>query len=240
VVQHEVRIAKLPEPLNGSRLIILSDLHPGSQPGSVWLAKRVPQLRRLKPGIIVLLGDIFEGHGLPSSARQPILAQFRAPLEVYAVTGRHEFHSNSDAAIAMSKQAGVQWLRNRSKLVAPGLLQAGSDELSHHPGNSHDEDQATPLLSKRPQGATILLSHSPLQVTQAASAGTAPMLSGHTYGGQIWPFSYLVERFYPYLAGRNQMAHRQSRHRLWSPRMRLWYPGEIIEVTLESADKGNI
>lgn len=237
VVHHEVAITGLPAELNGTRLVVLSDLHLGSQLGAAWLAKRVQQVRQLEPDIIVLLGDIFEGHGKPSPELPPLFAQLKAPLGVYAVTGNHEFHGDSNTAIAMSEQAGVEWLRNRTKQVAPGLLLAGVDDLSQHLRNGNSEDQITPLLGKRPSGATILLSHSPLQVTQAAAAGTTLMLCGHTHGGQIWPFSYLVGHFYPYLAGRyqiRQMTLIVSRGTgLWGPRMRLWYPGEIIEVTLK-------
>lgn len=84
----------------------------------------------------------------------------------------------------------------------------------------------------------VLLSHSPLQVKQAENAGVGLMLSGHTHGGQIWPFGLLVKQYYPYLNGRYQIGKMSlivSRGTgLWGPQMRLWQPGEIIEVTLRA------
>ena len=237
IVRHEVALAELPAALDGTRLVVLSDLHLGSQLKAKWLAARVAQVEALKPDIIVLLGDIFEGHGGVDDELQPILARLQAPLGVYAVTGNHEFHGDTEAAITMSKTVGIVWLRNRWQPIAPGLLLAGVDDLTRHLRNGDKADRITPLLTARPKGATVLLSHSPLQVEQAAASGAELMLSGHTHGGQIWPFGYLVAHYYPHLAGRYQIGEMTlivSRGTgLWGPRMRLWQPGEIIEVVLK-------
>ncbi len=238
VVLHEVVLESLPTQHDGSRLVVLSDLHLGSQLGPNWLAARVTQVEALKPDIIILLGDIFEGHGKPNPELQPIFARLTAPLGVYAVTGNHEFHGDSAAAIAMSETAGVEWLRNRVKAVAPGLLLAGVDDLSQQRINGDTTDRITALFNERPEAATVLLSHSPLQVEHAASAGVGLMLSGHTHNGQIWPFNYLVQQFYPYMSGVYLIADMtllvNRGTGLWGPRMRLWQPAEIIEVTLRN------
>jgi predicted MPP superfamily phosphohydrolase len=242
VVRHEVVLSELPAALDGTRLVVLSDLHLGSQFRAPWLAARVAQIEPLRPDLILLLGDIFEGHGGVDEALQPILARLRPPLGLYAVTGNHEFHGDSSAAIAMSETAGVMWLRNRWQQVAPGLLLVGVDDLTPRQLRDRDQDRLTPLLQGRPPGVTLLLSHSPFQVEQAAAAGVEVMLSGHTHGGQIWPFGYLVAQAYPYLVGRHQIGGMSliiSRGTgLWGPRMRLWQPGEIIELTLRTAKRG--
>jgi predicted MPP superfamily phosphohydrolase len=196
----------------------------------------VEQVQTLEPDIIVLLGDIFEGHGAPDTNLQPIMSRLQAPLGVYAVAGNHEFHGDSAAAMAMSERAGVEWLRDRWKQVAPGLLLVGIDDLTRHFRRGDSSDRVSMLLEGRPVGATVLLSHSPLLVEQAADAGTDLMLSGHTHSGQIWPFNYLVQQYYPYLSGRyriDEMSLIVSRGTgLWGPRMRLWQTAEITEVTL--------
>jgi predicted MPP superfamily phosphohydrolase len=236
IVRYEVALPGLPPALDGARLVVLSDLHLGSQLGAHWLAARIAQVETLKPDLIVLLGDLFEGHGRPDNELQPLFARLQAPLGVYAVTGNHEFHADSQAAILMSETAGVEWLRDRWKVITPGLILAGVDDLTRHNRKGDNGDRISPLLQGRPKGATILLSHSPLQVEQAAAAGTGLMLSGHTHGGQIWPFSYLVARNYPYLAGKYRLGEMSlivSRGTgLWGPRMRLWESAEIIEVAL--------
>lgn len=238
VVRHEVTLERMPSQLDGSRLVLLSDLHLGSQLGPNWLAARVEQVAALKPDIIILLGDIFEGHGKPNPELEPIFARLTAPLGVYAVTGNHEFHGDSATAIAMSETAGVEWLRNRVKAVATGLLLAGVDDLSHQLINADATDHIAALIKERPEAAIVLLSHSPLQVEHAANTGVGLMLSGHTHNGQIWPFNYLVQQFYPYMVGLyrvGEMTLIVSRGTgLWGPRMRLWQRAEIIEVTLRS------
>jgi uncharacterized protein len=237
VINHyEVNLPHLPAALDGSRVVMLSDLHLGSQFGPHWLAKRVVQVEALKPDLIFLVGDIFEGHGPPDPGLQPLFERLHAPLGTYAVTGNHEFYGNTKPAIAMSEKAGVVWLHNQTQEIAPGLLLAGVEDLSVQRMRGETRDSVSPLLTGSQKGAVILLSHSPLQVEQAATAGTGLMLSGHTHNGQIWPFNYLVRKFFPYITGRytiDRMTLIVGRGTgLWGPRMRLWQPGEIIEVTL--------
>ena len=244
VVKHEVGMAALPASLDGTRLVVLSDLHLGSQRGAEWLAARADQIEKLKPDAVILTGDLFEGHGELDGNLRPIFARLKAPLGIFAVAGNHDFHGETAAAITMSEAAGVVWLRNRCQQIAPGLLLAGVDDLSRLHRNGDDEDRITPLLNScTTKGAKVLLSHSPLQVGQAARADAGLMLSGHTHAGQIWPFSLLVEQYYPYLVGRYQVGAMTlivSRGTgLWGPRMRLWKTGEIIEVTLRRAGANN-
>jgi predicted MPP superfamily phosphohydrolase len=97
-------------------------------------------------------------------------------------------------------------------------------------------------LEKRPPGTVILLSHTPWHTETAARAGVDLMLSGHTHGGQIWPFGYLVRARYPLIGGRYEVGDMTvivcRGTGTWGPRMRLWRPGEILRVTLRSKEKG--
>lgn len=242
VIEHEVSLPDLPAELAGTRLVVLTDLHLGSQFGAEWLASRARQVAVLQPDLVVLVGDLFEGHGEPDASLEEAFRQLRAPLGVYAVTGNHEHFGDSPAALELSERAGVQWLRDQTLSPLVGLNLAGVDDLTIRWRRGSMADHVTPLLRQAPPGATILLSHSPLQVEQAAAAGAGLMLSGHTHGGQIWPFGYLVQQFYPHLAGRFQvdgMTLIVSRGTgLWGPRMRLWSPGEILLLRLHPATIG--
>ncbi len=241
VSQHNINLPHLPEALDGKRLVMLSDLHLGSQLGPKWLAKRVAQIMALKPDIIVLVGDIFEGHGPPDSGLQQTFSRLKAPLGVYAVTGNHEFYGDTKPAIAMSETAGVIWLHDEIREIAPGLKLAGIEDLSVRQMRGDKQDVMTPLLKGQGNGALILLSHSPLQVEQAANSGAGLMLSGHTHNGQIWPFNYLVKRFFPYITGLYRIGDMSlivgRGTGLWGPRMRLWQPGEVVAVTLHTPEK---
>lgn len=238
VIEQDIALEGLPQRLDGSRVVLLSDLHLGAQLGPEWMAERVRQVQALEPDLILLLGDSFEGHGEPTPGLLPVLRELQAPLGVFAVTGNHEHFGDTEPVLALTSRAGVIWLRDESVEVSPGLVLAGVDDLTIRWRRGEARDYVTPVLRAAPKGVKILLSHSPLQYREAAAAGAALMLSGHTHGGQIWPFTYLVQQFYPYIAGRHSidgMTLLVSRGTgLWGPRMRLCHPAEIHLLTLHS------
>jgi predicted MPP superfamily phosphohydrolase len=214
----------------------MSDLHLGSLLGQAWLEARVEQVQALRPDMVVLLGDIFEGHGRPRSEFLQTLSRITAPLGVWAVSGNHEFHSGSGGAMALVQVAGLHVLHNCWTEVYPGVVLAGVDDLTTWYREGRDGDPVSQALTARPPGAAILLSHTTWKADEAARMGVGLMLCGHTHGGQIWPFGYLIRLRYPLLAGRydiNGMTVIVCRGTgTWGPRMRLWHPGEILRITL--------
>jgi predicted MPP superfamily phosphohydrolase len=237
--KYELHLPGLPEKLDGMVVIGLSDLHLGPLLDEQWLKERLSQIQQQKPDMVVLLGDIFEGHGRPRPEMLADLKRLYAPLGVWAVLGNHEFHGRETSDPNLFDGTDIKVLRNSWQEIRPGLVLAGIDDLTANHRAGRDGDAVTEMLAKRPRGATILLSHTPWQADKAAAAGAGLMLSGHTHAGQIWPFGYLVKRRYPLLAGLYRvggMALIVSRGAgTWGPRMRLWLPGEIISVTLRSA-----
>ena len=238
VRNYEVQLAGLPPGLDGTVIAGLSDLHLGSVRNEGWLRERVSQVQAGKPDIIVLLGDIFEGHGLPSKELVAGLEGLKAPMGVWAVLGNHEFHGRGNGIVPLFKEAGVTVLRNETVTVLPGLMLSGVDDLTSNHRSGSNADLISRTLASKSSGATVLLSHTPWNADRAAKAGGGLMLSGHTHGGQIWPFGYIVKRFYPLLAGRYEvdgMTVIVSRGAgSWGPLMRLWHPAEIIRVTLRA------
>jgi predicted MPP superfamily phosphohydrolase len=239
ISHYSVTLPRLPATLDGTRIVMLSDLHLGSQFGPEWFANLVERVQALHPDLILLGGDIVEGHGPPDPALQAVFARLQAPLGVYAATGNHEDYGDTRAAIAMTEEAGVGWLHDEMKFIAPGLSLAGVDDLGARRGlDAALTGRIESVASTGGGEAVILLSHTPRAVEQAAAAGVGLMLSGHTHNGQIWPFNYLVKAFYPYITGRyaiNGMTLIVGRGAgLWGPRMRLWRRGEIVEVTLRA------
>jgi predicted MPP superfamily phosphohydrolase len=239
VVQNfEVQLAGLPPKLDGTVIVGLSDLHLGPLRNERWLRASVAQVQAEQPDIIVLLGDIFEGHGRPAKDLVAGLQGLKAPMGVWAVLGNHEFHGQDDGIVPLFREAGITVLRNERAMVRPGLVLAGVDDLTSNHRSGSNIDLITGTLIAQSSGATVLLSHTPWNADRAAKAGAGLMLCDHTHGGQIWPFGYLVKSVYPLLAGRydvDGMTVIVSRGAgTWGPPMRLWKPGEIIRVTLRA------
>jgi len=242
VEKYEVRLAGLPAAMDGTVLVALSDMHLGSQIGERWLTARIAQVKALRPDLVVLLGDIFEGHGPPEDQLIITFKQLTAPLGIWAVPGNHEFHGGGD--MSLFEEVSFKLLRNSWAEVRPGLVLAGIDDLTARRRNGQLGDPISQALADRPPGAAILLSHTPWEAERAAKAGVGLMLCGHTHGGQIWPFDYLVRSRYPLLEGRYEVDGMTvivcRGTGTWGPRMRLWRPSEILRVTLRAEGGNNI
>ena len=241
VENHDVYLPGLPATLDNTVIIGMSDLHIGATLDGKWLERRVAQVLAERPDMVVLLGDIFEGHSQPTKEHVTTLKGLNASMGVWAILGNHEFHGRDDSIVPLFQDAGITVLRNERITIRPGLMLAGVDDLTSHHRSGLNTDLVTKALAVPSNGATILLSHTPWSADGAAKAGAGLMLCGHTHGGQIWPFEYIVKRVYPLLAGRydvNGMTVIVSRGAgTWGPRMRLWEPGEIIRVTLKAKKK---
>jgi len=240
VEKYEVSLPGLPDALDGTVIIALSDMHLGSQLGKDWLEARITQIKAEKPDLVVLLGDIFEGHGGPSEDQliEPF-KQLSTPYGLWAVLGNHEFYGGNKTNLF--KTAGFTLLNNTWTQVRPGLVLAGVEDLTINRRNGQGKDPILQALEGRPPGAAILLSHTPWQAEKAAGQGVGLMLSGHTHGGQIWPFGYLVKKRYPLLEGRYEVDGMTAivcrGTGTWGPRMRLWHPGQILRITLRGSEK---
>ncbi len=236
VQDYEVRVAGLPRALDGTVVVAISDTHLGPQLDDRWMADRISQVLKEKPDLIVLLGDFFEGHGSNPETFIPVLRRLTAPLGVWSVLGNHDFHGGGNESQRLMEESGFNVLRNRWVQVESGLIIAGVDDLGRRHSAGRNHDLVIQTVEGRPEGATILLSHTPSQIEQAAESGVDLMLCGHTHAGQIWPFGYIVRLAYPLLEGFHMVREMSliiSRGTgTWGPRMRLWKTGEILRITL--------
>lgn len=238
VSRHEVRLPGLPEHLDGTVIVAVSDLHLDHLRGASWLAARVDQIRHEGPDLVAFVGDILERNHPSAGELRAALARLSPPLGYWAVSGNHEFRHGRSDRMRPLEQAGVRVLRDQWAEARTGLVIAGVDDLTDRRRAGQLDGRVAQALARRPSGGAILLSHSPLDARSAAAAGAGLMLSGHTHGGQLWPLGYLVRLRDPLFAGRYEvdgMTVLVCRGTgTWGPRMRLWQPGEIVRVTLRS------
>ncbi len=238
VRDYEIALPGLPPDRDGTTLAFISDLHLGTLVGRNWLVARIAQIEALRPDAVVIGGDVLEGDDPSELAMLPLLGRLSAPLGVWAVAGNHEHHGGGTTVRGL-EAAGVRVLRNEWRELAPGLVVAGVEDSRRgwEPGSSANPIDAA-LAKRIPGVATILVSHMPADVERAARAGVNLMLCGHTHDGQIWPFRYLVQLRFPYLAGRYDVEGMPllvcRGTGTFGPPMRLWHPGEILRITLRS------
>jgi len=229
----EVKLRGLPRELAGFRLVQISDVHVGPLLRKDWVAEVVERIRALSPDLVAITGDLVDGRVRELRDHVAPLAKIDARRGVYFVTGNHEYYSGVEEWYAHLPSLGVRPLRNERVEVAPGLEVAGIEDPTGDP------NLAAALAGRDPGRALVLLAHQPRQFPEAARHGVPLTLSGHTHGGQIWPFSWIVALAQPYLAG----LHRRGDSQLyvsrgtgfWGPPMRVFAPAEITLLKLQPA-----
>jgi predicted MPP superfamily phosphohydrolase len=243
VVDVEVELAKLPRALDGFTIVQLSDLHTGMTIDRAFVQRVVDQTNRLSPDLIALTGDLVDGKVEDLRDAVAPLGQLRARHGVFAVTGNHEYYAGADAWIAEVTRLGARWLRNQRVAIGDGAASfdlAGVDDHSASGWPGHGEDLPAALAGRDPSRALVLLAHQPRQVHRAAQHGVDLQLSGHTHGGQIWPWHYIVRlQQGGLLSGRYQVEGTQLYVTrgcgYWGPPVRLLAPLEITRVILRAA-----
>jgi len=245
VVPYEVKLPGLPAERDGLRLLVLTDLHLGTQIGEDWLARLSTRVDELKPDAIVIVGDLVDRDASLVMPMIPALSKLRAPLGVWAVQGNHDTFSNTQLWEQIVTEAGFRKLRNESALLVPGLRLVGVDDVGIM-GRKGEAEQGVakafgttqPAAGTAAQEGVIYLSHTPDLADLAERNGAGLMLSGHTHNGQIWPFKYLVALRHSYLHGEYTLGDMtiivSAGAGLWGPRMRLWGPGEMPLLTLRA------
>lgn len=243
IVDVEVKLAKLPRALDGFTIVQISDLHVGMTIDQAFVQRVVDHANRLSPDLIALTGDLVDGKVADLRDDVAPLAQLRARHGVFAITGNHEYYSGADAWIAEITRLGARYLRNERVTIGTGDASfdlAGVDDYSAAGTPGHGEDIAAAVAGRDPARALVLLAHQPRQVKRAAVHGVDLQLSGHTHGGQIWPWHYIVRiQQGGLLAGRYEHLGTQLYVTrgcgYWGPPVRLLAPLEITRVILRAA-----
>ena len=235
-----VSLRRLPRALSGFRIAQLSDVHIGPTLGAEWLAGVVARVNSLDADLVVITGDLVDGSVADLREQVASLAGLKSRHGVYFVTGNHEYYSGADAWIAELARLGIRTLRNERVTIGEGADSfdlAGVDDLSaHRHGGDHGADLARAVADRDESRELVLLAHQPKQIFEAAQHGVGLQLSGHTHGGQIFPWGLFVRLDQPYLAGLAQHGATQiyvsCGTGFWGPPMRVAAPAEISVIEL--------
>jgi hypothetical protein len=235
----ELTSPKVPRGENPVRIVQVSDLHLGAV-NSTRAAERVAGLvESLKPDMLVATGDMVD-RGMPDpEAVAGVLRSIQAPLGKFAVTGNHEFYRDVEASVRFLERSGFRVLRGEEARPAPWLSVMGvDDEAAHRFGGPRGSSLETLLDRVGEERWVLVLHHRP--VVGDASRGRFDLqLSGHTHGGQVFPFNLVVALAYPFVEGSYRLGEGSLLHvnrgtGTWGPPVRLGSPPEITVIELRS------
>ncbi|TDQ05486.1 metallophosphoesterase [Labedaea rhizosphaerae] len=237
----DVPLRALHPDLTGFRIAVVSDIHLGPMLGRGHTERLVRMINETSPDLVAVVGDMADGTVDELCPAAEPLQDLVSRNGSFFVTGNHEYYSGYQQWIGELDRLGVHPLRNERTTItrgAGGFTLAGVNDLTGRSmGDAPDFDRA--LDGRDPSVPTVLLAHQPVQVDEAAKRGVDLQLSGHTHGGQAWPFHYVVGLGQPSLAGLSQVdktwLYVTRGAGFWGPPVRIGAPPDITVVTLKPA-----
>ena len=249
VVRVDVSIAGLPKALHGFTVAQISDIHVGPTIKHAYLSRIVARVNALGADMVAITGDLVDGRVAELQQHVQPLASLKSTHGTFFVTGNHEYYSGAHAWIDALRDLGLTVLMNehvvlnhhkagheQALMVVAGVADFGA----HHFDKSHQSDPAAAVRGA-PMHASLrmLLAHQPRSAHAASEAGFDLQLSGHTHGGQFWPWNHFVQFQQPFTAGLNKLkdlwVYTNSGTGYWGPPKRFGVPSEITHLRLVSA-----
>jgi len=243
----DVPIADLPAALHGFTIAQISDLHVGPTIKRAYVDAIVDVVNELKVDMIAVTGDLVDGSVRQLAHHTQPMSRLQARHGTYFVTGNHEYYSGAAAWVAELRRLGVRVLMNEHVVLAHGgasVVVAGVTDYSAHHFDHAQRSDPVAALAGAPAGAGVklLLAHQPRSATAAASAGFDLQLSGHTHGGQFFPWNFFVRLQQPFTAGLHRLGelwvYTSRGTGYWGPPKRLGAPSEITHLRLVPAVVG--
>ena len=242
IIKENVSINNLHNDMSGLKIAQISDLHVGPTIKKGYVESVVNEVNELNPDIIAITGDMVDGSVNYLAPHVEPLKDLHANIGTFFVTGNHEYYSGVDQWLDKTDQLGFTNLLDSHEVIKKGdgeiILGGVTDYRSSTIKSSHKSD-AKLAFDKSPENIPkILLAHQPWSIYNAHEAGTDLQLSGHTHGGQFWPFVYPVRWANPYTAGLHDhdgtLIYVNRGTGYWGPPLRLGVESEITLVTLDT------
>lgn len=240
----EIRIDRLPPQLSGFRIALLSDIHIGPLLDKRFLGYVVERANALKPDMVAITGDLVDGSVQNLGRDVAELTNLKSRYGTFFVTGNHEYYSGAQAWVEFLNSIGVRVLDNERLLIGDASAAGAQIQLV----GVHDRHAVRASTRLKPdwdrafaevedQNCSVLLAHQPKDIYNAAAKGACLQLSGHTHGGQLWPFGAAAAIANPYLAGLHNHEDTTQIYvtrgtGFWGPPMRVFAPPEVTEIIL--------
>ena len=244
VVRVDVPVAALPAALEGFTVAQITDIHVGPTIKQHYLQAIVRKVNALEADMVAITGDLVDGKVHELADHVAPLAQLRSRHGSFFVTGNHEYYSGAHAWMAELRRLGVRVLmnehvvlqQNQAAVVLAGVADFHADRFDpSHRSDPHAAIAGAPLDA----GVRLLLAHQPRSAFEAAKAGFDVQLSGHTHGGQFWPWNLFVPLQQPFTAGLRRLqdlwVYTSRGTGYWGPPKRFGAPSEITLLRLVAA-----
>ena len=239
-----VPIADLPASLHGFTIAQISDIHIGPTIKREYVAAIVDAVNRLDADMIAVTGDLVDGSVKQLSVHTQPLSRLSARHGAFFVTGNHEYYSGVSGWVAELRRLGLCVLMNEHVVLRHKggvIVVAGvTDYSAHHYDPAQQSDPAAAIAGAPTNAAVkLLLAHQPRSAFAAEPAGFHLQLSGHTHGGQFWPWTFFVRLQQPFTAGLRRLGslwvYTSRGTGYWGPPQRLGAPSEITHLRLVPA-----
>ena len=230
-----VKLPNLPEAWRDRTAALVTDLHLGPLSKAPFLRRVIGRLRSLRPDVVFISGDMFDGSTLGLDQLVAPWREFSPSRGVYYVTGNHDEFAERSLFTDAVMRTGIHVLNNE-KISLDGLQIVGvHDSEAERPAELRSILRRAQLDRHRP---SVLLAHRPVNLSVAEEEGISLQLSGHTHGGQIWPWNLLVSRIYGRFArGLSRLGHLQvytsNGVGTWGPPLRVGTKSEIVLLRFE-------
>jgi predicted MPP superfamily phosphohydrolase len=244
LVNIDIPIEHLPPSLQGFAIAQISDLHVGPTIRRRFVERLVGRVNSLEADLIAITGDLVDGSVEQLARHTAPLSNLTARHGAFFVTGNHEYYSGERAWTREIRRLGLTVLKNEHVVLQHDgalLVLAGVDDIgAQHFDPAQRSDPAAALHGAPPgAGARILLAHQPSSAAAAAKAGFDVQISGHTHGGQFWPWNHFVRFFQPFTAGLHRLkdlwVYVSRGTGYWGPPNRFGVPSEITRIRLVAA-----
>jgi len=247
VVEVSVPLPNLPAGLDGFRIVQITDVHAGLTVSRPFVETIVQMANDLKGDIIAFTGDLVDGSVERLREHVAPMADLSAPYGRYFITGNHEYYSGAVPWVEEAKRLGFDVLLNEHRIIRRGgrtLLLAGvTDTSAGQFVPAHASDPVKAIAGAAPADVRVLLAHQPRSLYAAEKAGYDVQISGHTHGGQFFPWNYLAAVGQPYIRGLHKHGsmwiYVSKGTGYWGPPVRLGARSEITVITLRSSGAGN-